>query len=110
MQDFYNARALCERQQQEWVYYRKPLTKDDEYRIIMEESGTANREAFMKICHRLLQDQKVRNYVDHAPLRMNNFRDFLQEYVNLNEENKFLMGITEKDLEGWLIMPHSSCA
>ncbi len=38
VQDFYNARALCERQQQEWVYYRKPLTKDDEYRIIMEES------------------------------------------------------------------------
>ena len=102
VQDFYNARALCERQQQEWVYYRKPLTKDDEYRIIMEESGTANREAFMKICHRLLQDQKVRNYVDHAPLRMNNFRDFLQEYVNLNEENKFLMGITDQELEEYV--------
>ncbi len=99
VQDFYNARGLCERQQQEWVYYRKPLTKDDEYRIIMEESGTAYREVFLKTCHRLLQDQKVRNYVDYAPLRMNNFRDFLQEYVNLNEENKFLMGITEKDLE-----------
>ncbi len=99
VQDFYSARALCERQQKEWVYFRKPLTKDDEFRIIMEESGAANREVFLKTCHRLLQDHKVKNYVIHAPTRMNNLRSFLEEYVNLNEENKFLMGITEKELE-----------
>ena len=95
VQDFYNARSLMERQRKESVFFRKPVSREEEYRLIMESDDMKSSEAILATCRRLLQTPRVQNYIGWRSQRMALYQDLLQ-YINVNEENKFLMGITEK--------------
>lgn len=98
VQDFYNARSLMERQRKESVFFRKPVSREEEYRLIMESDDMKSSEAILATCRRLLQTPRVQNYIGWRSQRMALYKDLLQ-YINVNEENKFLMGITEKEQE-----------
>lgn len=98
VQDFYNARSLMERQRKESVFFHKPISEEEEYRLIMESDDMKGDEAIRATCRRLLQIPRVQNYIGWSGQRSSVYYDLLQ-YINVNEENKFLMGITEKELE-----------
>jgi hypothetical protein len=101
VQEFYNTRAVVEQQCKEWIYFQKPLTKQEEFTIMIDSEDMDTREAFVATCRRLLGMRRVKKYIDNAGRRMTFYREFLK-LVNLNEENKFLMGITEQDMEDFL--------
>ncbi len=101
VQEFYNARRILEQQTREWVYFQKPVTKAEEYQIFMENTEKNDHEAFVAICRRLLQSPRVRNYVLYSYKRLNLYKDLLV-FNDANEENKFLMNITEKDMEEFI--------
>ncbi len=67
--DFYNARNTLEKQSEEWIYFQKPVTKEEEYQMIMENGESADRESFIPLCRRLLQSKRVLNYVSTSELR-----------------------------------------
>jgi hypothetical protein len=98
VQDFYSARALCERQRKESVYFQKPISMEEEYNLVMESDDMKTDEAVLATCRRLLQTPRVQNYIGWSSERKSLY-DALMRYINVNEENKFLMGITEKELE-----------
>lgn len=98
VQNFYNARSLMERQRKESVFFRKPISQEEEYRLIMESDDMKSTEAILATCRRLLQTPRVQNYIGWRSQRMGLYNDLLH-YINVNEENKFLMGVTEKELE-----------
>ena len=98
VQDFYSARALCERQRKESVYFQKPISMEEEYNLVMESDDMKTDEAVLATCRRLLQTPRVQNYIGWSSERKSLY-DGLMRYINVNEENKFLMGITEKELE-----------
>lgn len=101
VQNFYNARAVFERQTKEWMYFRKPITTEEEYNIVMVTDEVSTREKLVPLCRRLLESPRMRKYIESFGQRKNLYRGFL-EYVNLNEENKFLMNITEQDMEDFV--------
>ena len=98
VQDFYNARSTMERQRKESVFFQKPISKEEEYSLIMESDDMKSDEAILATSRRLLQTPRVQNYIGWSSERMSLYHDLMQ-YINVNEENKFLMGITEKELE-----------
>ena len=98
VQDFYNARSIMERQRKESVFFQKPISKEEEYSLIMESDDMKSDEAILATCRRLLQTPRVQNYIGWSSER-NSLYNSLMQYINVNEENKFLMGITEKELE-----------
>lgn len=98
VQDFYNARSYMEQQRKESVYFKKPVSNEEEYSLIMESDDMKSDEAVLATCRRLLQTPRVQNYIGWSGQRMRMYYDLMQ-YINVNEENKFLMGITEKELE-----------
>jgi hypothetical protein len=98
VQEIYNARSVLERQMKDWVYFQKPLTKEEEYQLIMNSDALTTREAFLPECRKLLNSSRVKNYIGHYQMRMKCYRRIM-EYLNKNEENKLLMDITEQDLE-----------
>lgn len=96
VQDFYNARSYMEQQRKESVYFKKPVSNEEEYSLIMESDDMKSEEAVLATCRRLLQTPRVQNYIGWSGQRMRMYYDLMQ-YINVNEENKFLMGITEKE-------------
>ena len=94
VQEFYNARAVLEQQWKEWICFKKPVTKEEEYELFMggQYKSTAD------LCRRLLECKRLESYMDFVSSRMMAYLSFLR-LVNLNEENKFLMNITEQDME-----------
>lgn len=55
-------------------------------------------ENIQAMCRWMMESKRVKNYLDYVSMRMNVYYEFLN-FVNLNEENKFLMNITEQDME-----------
>ena len=94
VQEFYNARAVLEQQSKEWFCFKKPITKEEEYYLFQDEKfkNTVDR------CRWLLENKRLKNYMDYVSTRTGFYWGFLQ-LINLNEENKFLMNITEQDME-----------
>jgi hypothetical protein len=96
--DFYNARNMLEKQSKEWICFQKPVTKEEEYQIFMLNNHFETRESFIALCRRLLQSNSVSNYVLNSKQRTELYKSILS-YADINEENKFLMNISEEDME-----------
>ena len=94
VQQFYNDRAVFEKVCQDWVYFKKPFTREEEYDLIMG----GRFEGLVDMCRWMVESKRLKPYMDDVSMRMRVYLGFM-EYVNLNEENKFLMGITEEDME-----------
>ena len=94
VQDFYNARAVFEQQCKDWYCFKKPVTKEEEYYLFEDDKfkNTVDR------CRWLLESKRLMNYMNYVSVRLNFYSSFLQA-INLNEENKFLMNITEQEME-----------
>ena len=97
---FYNARNMLEKQSKEWICFQKPVTKEDEYQIFMLNNHFETRESFIALCRRLLQSNSVSNYVLNSKERTELYKSILS-YADMNEENKFLMNISEEDMENF---------
>lgn len=102
VQDFYNDRADFERRCKEDVFFQKPISREEEYQMFMDSNDLRSQETYIAICRKFLQSIRVQNYVGYSRQRMHFFNKFLKRAVNLNEENKFLMNITEQDLEDFV--------
>ena len=94
VQEFYNARVVLEQQWKEWICFKKPVTKEEEYELFM--GGQCKSTA--DLSRKLLECKRLDSYMDFVSSRMMAYLGFLR-LINLNEENKFLMNITEQDME-----------
>lgn len=99
IQTFYHSRAMLDRVRKEWMYFKKPVTDEELYQLTMASEGTSSREEFLPICRQLLGSPRVKHYVETSYQRMRIFQQYLSQYIDLNEVNKFLMNITDEDMQ-----------
>ena len=97
VQEFYNIRDMLEQQSKDWIFFKKPFTKEEEYEMFL--GGQIEIENTAAICRWLLKSKRLKNYMDLVSSRMIAYLNFLRLATNLNEENKFLMNITEQEME-----------
>ena len=95
VQEFYNVRLVLEQQCKNWMFFKKPFTKEEEYEMFMSGQFASMAD----LCRHLLKSKRLKNYMDYVGSRMNVYLAFLSGATNLNEENKFLMNITEQEME-----------
>ena len=97
VQVIYNLRAVVERAQKESVYFKKPFTEEQAYEMAMT-SFIFDHDELRALCRKVLSTDRIKNYVGYSSFRCGIYRMFLKA-VNMNEENKFLMNISEQDME-----------
>ena len=102
VQDFYNARTILEYQRKESIIFQKPVTKEELYQMMMNTDELLNTEIVVDSCRNWLKSNRVKHYIEFSTQRLVIYNDFLTKSVNQNEENKFLMNITEQDMEDFL--------
>ena len=106
IQEFYNYKALLDRQTEEDVVYEKPFSKENLSRMIMDTDEMSTHEGFVAMCRNMLKSVRVKRYTDYHAQRVYDYEYFLWCAVQMNEENKFLMNITEQDMKDFVNGTH----
>ena len=101
---YYNRQGFQDGMNQSTVW-KKPIPDDEYMQLIMgvgyvtpEECAVAMR-AFLK---KKLRDNRVVYYINTSSNRQNYLTQVLDYWTDLNDENKFLMGITDRELEDYV--------
>lgn len=80
-----------------WI---KPTTKEEAIRDI--NSGIlASKDKFISYLERRIKEQRVKTYINKFYQRKNFYQDLIEGWSGLNEENKFLMNISEEDFNAF---------
>jgi len=99
VQKCYDLRSMLIDQMTDWVYFRKPLTDEETYKIVMASDALFDEGSFYKLCSDKLSDIRTKIYIDYVEMRKYLYNYVLDKCIELNESNKFLMNITDKDLK-----------
>ena len=49
-----------------------------------------------------LSDDHIKHYIDYTPYRLNVLVELIENWLKMNDENKFLMSITDEELENYV--------
>ena len=104
-QSFYYSRQGFQDGMNQSTAWKKPIPDDEYIQLIMgvgyvspEEYAVAIR-AFLK---KKLRENRVAYYINTSSNRLNYLTQVLDYWTDLNDENKFLMGITDRELEDYV--------
>lgn len=100
---FYDRQTL--QQINEGPEWKSPIPYDDYLQLIMGR-GRISPEQYRKLAlpflKEKLSDTRVSYYIDNATYRQNALSRTIDSWTDLNEENKFLMGITDQEMEDYI--------
>ncbi len=101
VQLFYQTRSFLEKAVKTHYYFRKPITDEECYNALMVEGLKYSSQAdFYFTCRRWLSDQRITNYINYSEYRRQMLgEEVINQFVNMNETNKFLMDITDSEIE-----------
>ena len=99
-------RAQSDRQLDDDVAFQKPFTKEEQSRMLMDTDEMSTRECYVATCRSMLKSVRVKRYTDYHAQRVYDYQYFLGSETNANEWNKFLMNITEQDMEDFVKGTH----
>ena len=86
-----------------WV---EPIDYYDDYQNIFVENGQATPERYAELLSRFLKeklsDKRVLFYINNTDDRIKVLDGYIDNWKNLNNENKFLMGITDEEMDAYI--------
>lgn len=93
----------------EW--FREPIPDEEFMQVIMNSGWVTEEEYFTKLWAFLrdkLQDKRVAYYINVSHARVEALTQYIDKFTLLNEENKFIMGITDQELEDYVNSLHNN--
>ena len=70
--------------------------------MMMDSDEMSSHNGYVETCRKLLTSERVKRYTDLYAQRINDYEYFLMYFYNKNEENKFLMNITEQEMKDFI--------
>ena len=98
-QDMYNKSSQWQRPVSIKVY--EELNNSDR-NMSLEEVLDQYYAKARKLLKEKLEEEQVRFYIDCAPIKLGNIAGLLKYWIRVNDENKFLMSITDEELEDYV--------
>lgn len=99
VQKCYHLRSILEDQLQSWVYFKRPISEEESYQILMNSNVLFEDESFYALCDKWLGDERTKIYMDNLENRKYLLNYVLENCIGLNESNRFLMNVTDEDLK-----------
>ena len=101
---FYDRQSMLE-EFENMDLWRKPVS-EEEYMQLFMGLGWVTEAQFCEIARpflkKCLYDKRVLYYIDVASFRVSTLNEYIDNWTALNNENKFLMGITDQELEDYI--------
>lgn len=93
----------------EW--FREPIPDEEFMQVVMNSGWVTEEEYFTELWAFLrdkLQDKRVAYYINVSHARVEALTQYIDKFTLLNEENKFIMGITDQELEDYVNSLHNN--
>ncbi len=92
------------------ICFRKPLSYDfinqrisDAPDIDLEYDGTLTSNAIAKLLKESFSKPEVKRYLKMSFLRTRIYNQYMEKLVQLNQQNKFLMNISDKEMDEYVL-------
>ena len=99
VQKCYHLRAILEDQLKNWVYFKRPISGEESYQILMNSNFLFDESSFYSLCEKWLNDERTKIYMENLENRKYLLNYVLENCIGLNEANRFLMNVTDEDLK-----------
>ena len=105
VQTFYHYRKRAQDAMNESTVWERPIPNEEYMQLIMG-SGWVTEEEFAAILQPLLEEKLHENrvvyYINVSSSRLDYLTQLIDYWTGLNDENKFLMGLTDQELEDYV--------
>ena len=105
VQTFYHYRKGAQDAINESTMWERPIPNEEYMQLIMD-SGWVTEEEFAAILQPLLEEKLHENrvvyYINVSSTRLDYLTQLIDYWTGLNDENKFLMGLTDQELEDYV--------
>ena len=105
VQNFFHQRRLLQEILNQPDFFREPVSRDD-YLGLVRGLGWVSRDEYAKVIRPFLKekyrDPKVVYFINLSSERIRVLNSYINAWNNLNEENKFVMGLTDRELEEYV--------
>ena len=105
VQEFYHSRQSFQEMVNQAVMWKNPIS-DEEYTRVNMETGWVTQDeyadAIWPFLKKKLHDDRVVFYINVAGTRLNYLSQWIDYWTKKNNENKFLMGITDREMEDYI--------
>ena len=109
VQSFYFERQSFQDWQNKSSIWIKPISMSEYEKIQIDYSNMSLEEYLDKYYALLrdflknqLSDDHIKHYIDYTPYRLNVLVELIENWLKMNDENKFLMSITDEELENYV--------
>ena len=104
-QNFYHYRKRAQDDMNESTVWERPIPNEEYMQLIMG-SGWVTEEEFAAILQPFLEEKLHENrvvyYINVSSSRLDYLTQLIDYWTGLNDENKFLMGISDRELEDYV--------
>lgn len=105
VQTFYHYRKGAQDAINESTVWERPIPNEEYMQLIMD-SGWVTEEEFAAIIQPFLEEKLHENrvvyYINVSSSRLDYLTQLIDYWTGLNDENKFLMGLTDRELEDYV--------
>lgn len=85
----------------EFYYWVKPTSKEEAIHLIQSGILSGPKDNFISYMEKRLKEELVKNYIGNYYQRKRLYQQIVEGWSGLNEENKFLMNISEEDFNAF---------
>lgn len=101
VEEFYKSRSMMKNIQESFAFWAKPVSKEEMVSAMLDTNIALSVKGLSHYLKDVLQSSPGKVYMARYPLRMSFYTDMIDEWTNMNEENKFLMNITDREMEAF---------
>lgn len=104
VQDFYYQRQLYEKEFNSNIRFVEPISKDKEYELMLKVPNYDLLGEPSVILKELLQEDRVKLFLLFSSARSRSYLALADEWKMMSDKGKFIMGITDEELNRYLEM------
>ena len=105
VQDFYHVRQTIQDGVNQSTMWRGPIPNEEYMQFVMRTGWVTQEEfaaALRPFLKEKLYDERVVYYINVSESRVKGLGQWIDNWTKLNDENKFLMGITDRELDDYV--------
>ena len=101
VEEFYKSRSVMKHIQESFAFWVKPVSEAETVSAMLDTNIVLSTSGLCVYLKKILLSNAGKVYLQRYPQRMNIYTSVIDEWTNLNEENKFLMNITDREMEAF---------
>lgn len=99
VEDFYMIRNMLKNVMAENPFWSRPVSKAESDSILTSTDLLDVEEKRISYITKLLKSFRCRKFLSNYSIRLQAYDQLIEDWVNVNEENKFLMNITDEEMK-----------